>query len=574
MRFGIFELDEANAQLRRAGVLIKLTPRQFRLLHLLVRNPGQVITREAIQKEIWDADTFVDFQRNLNVCVAQLRAAIGDDSEAPRFIETVPRRGYRFVAPVTLLPAAAGEAPAIPAASYGPMRRTRKTAAWVVALACCLLAVLLALRSKPSPAPIRLAVLPFENVESNAANDPVIRPFLDGLTGELISTLGAQNARLGVIGRASVMRFKGSAPDLARLAKELRADYVVEGTLRRQQDRMRLTASLVRVADQMQVWTETFERDAANSFELQEDLSARVAAGVLRSLVPEAAPTSRPHGSVGEAAYQAYLNGRYLQRQGTRDGLERSVAFFQDAARQAPEFASAQAALAETYVAMARSGSAAPDVFAKARSAAESALGVDPGNAEAHNALANVLFWHEWNWTAAGRQFDAAIEDNPSFALAHHDRAFFLVAVGRREAGLTALRKALAIDPLSVRVNIDAGWLYLQARHFEEAIAQARRARELEPGLKEADACIARARLYQGRPATSPGNSRALDDPFLRAAFAAIEGENDRVFPALEQAYASHRPMMVFLNTEPSFDKIREDPRFRALLERMNLPAR
>jgi tetratricopeptide (TPR) repeat protein len=345
-------------------------------------------------------------------------------------------------------------------------------------------------------------------------------------------------------------------------------------TLRREQDRIRLTASLVRVADQVQVWTETFERDAANSFELQEDVAAHVAAGVLQSLFPEAPPLGRPQGRIGEAAYQAYLNGRYLQRQGTRDGLRRSSSFFQDAARQAPAFAPAQAGLAETYVAMARSGSPEPDAYANARSAAEAALVADPGNAEAHDALANVLFWHEWNWTVAEREFQAAIAGNPSFALAHHDRAFFLVAIGRREEGLTALRKALALDPLSVRVNIDAGWLLLQARHFDEAIAQARRAKELEPQLKEADACIARAMLYQGRAGSGPDNTRALEDPFLRAAFAALHGESDQVFPALERAFASHAPMMVFLNTEPSFDKIREDPRFRALLEKMKLPAR
>jgi TolB-like protein/DNA-binding winged helix-turn-helix (wHTH) protein len=555
MRFGIFELDEANTELRRAGVLIKLTPRQFRLLHFLVKNSGRVVTRDEIRQEVWAADTYVDFQRNLNVCIAQVRAAIDDDSESPRFIETVPRRGYRFVAPVTALSATP------------PPRLVRLAAPIGAALVCCALAALWLLSRTPARGPVRVAVLPFQSVADDAAS----APFLDGLTGELISTLGSQNARLGVIGRASVMRFRRAAPDVPRLSRELHADYIVEGALREQADRMRLTASLIRASDQVQVWTTTVEHDRTESFQLQEEIAARVAAGVLQTIFPEATATIHPRENISGPAYQAYLDGRFLERQGTRQGLERSVGFFQDAIRQAPDFALAHSALAETWVAMARSGAAGSDGFAGARSAAESALRLDPGNAEAHNALANVLFWHDWNWNAAGREFDAAIAQNPSFALAHHDRAFFLVAVGRREEGLTALRQALALDPLSVRVNIDAGWLLLQARHFDEAIAQATRARQLEPGLREAEACISRAMLYQGRTRANMENPASFTDPFIRASFAALAGDPTQAFAALEQAYSSRSTMMVFLNTEPSFDKLRGDARFRALTAKMEL---
>lgn len=557
LRFGNFELEETTGELRRDGLLVKLTPRQFRLLRFLLRNSGRVVTREEIQTEIWGDDTFVDFQRNLNVCVAQLRAALNDDSESPRFIKTVPRRGYRFVAPVET-PAVVAERPAV--------RRRVLPVISVAVLAICALLAFLLLRPAPQPEDARIAariaVLPF--ISLIADDDPL----LDGITSELIGALGSQTARLSVIGRASIMRYKGSAPDLGRVSRDLHADYVVEGTLRHDRQRSRLTVSLLRLKDQVQVWTETFERDAANSFELQEDVAARVAAGVLRSLFPQAKLTARPSRGVSEAAYQAYLKGRYLQRKGNRADLNRSESFFQTAALSAPEFAAAHAALAETYVSMARSGGG-PEAFDKAKPAAEAALRLDPMNAEAHNALGNALFWHEWSWAAAEREFQAAIDANPSFAPAYHDHAFFLVAMGRREAGLSALRRAMALDPLSVRVTIDAGWLLLQAHSFEEAITQARRALELEPGLRAANACIARAQLLQGGGGAAPSDSA---EPFMHAVFLAITGDNEKALASLERAYAGHSSMMPLLNSEPAFTKLHEDARFRALAGKMHFP--
>jgi tetratricopeptide (TPR) repeat protein len=265
---------------------------------------------------------------------------------------------------------------------------------------------------------------------------------------------------------------------------------------------------------------------------------------------------------VSEAAYQAYLNGRCLQRQGN---YQRASSFLRQAADAAPGFALAHAALAEMYIGMGRTG--AVDAFDQAKPEAEAALRLDASNAEAHNALANALFWHDWNWSAAESAFQAAVDANPSFATAYHDQAFFLVTMGRREAGLSALRRAMALDPLSVRVNIDAGWLLLQAHRFDEAVAQARRALALEPGLREANMCIARAEALQGR-----GTPQDSTEPFFHAAYLALSGQNDAAMASLEQAYSAHSVMMVELNSEPAFDKLRQDPRFQALAAKMRFP--
>lgn len=549
LRFGNFELEESSGELRRDGLLIKLTPRQFRLLRLLARNSGRVVSREEIQSEIWGSDTFVDFQRNLNVCVAQLRAALHDDSEAPRFIQTMPRRGYRFLLPVELpveLPVAAVE-PALP--TPPSRRRAGLLAASLAAVAICV-AIAIFLLTRPVPAPTwRVAVLPFTNT---SAGDT---PIADGIASELMATLGSQTSRLSVIGRASSQRAKDPA-------RELHADYLIEGSLRRESDRLRLTASLVRVADSVQIWTETFERPAQNSFALQEDVAARVTAGVLAKLFPGVGPVARPATGASEEAYRLFVAGRLLEHQGR---YRAAIEPLTQAVAISPGFAAAHAAIAECYVGMGRTGGGG-DVFEGAKTSAIEALRLDAANAEAHNALANALFWHDWNWTAAAREFQSAIDLNPSYATAYHDQAFLLVVTGRREAGLTALRRAIALDPLSVRVNIDAGWLLLQAHHFDEAIEQARRALQLEPGLREAESCMARARALQGS-----GKPQDSSEPFIHATYLALTGQNDAAVASLEQAYAAHSVMMVELMSEPSLEKLHGDPRFQAIAAKMGL---
>ena len=587
LRFGAFELDLQNNELRRAGVLLKLSPQQFQVLRLLAENSGQLLTRDDIQRQVWGTDTFGDLDRNLNVCVAQVRATLNDDSDAPRFIQTLPKRGYRFIAPVERVgPSVPPSAPALPVRA-----RVHLNWMWIaVGAVLALVAVIVygARHRSSVPARTMIAALPFENLTGDAREDP----FTDGLTEELISQLGSLNPdRLGVIGRSSVMRYKNAPHGIDQVGRDLGVEYVLEGTVRRSDGRIRIAARLVKVADQAQVWTDTTERAEAEMFRVEEDSAAHIASAISEKLLGSQAVSRVASHAQNQEAYQAYLNGRYLQHKGTRADLARSAAYFEDTAKLDPRFDQAYSAEAETYVSIGRSGAAPPETWARARSAAEKALSLNEANAESHNALANVLFWREWNWPLAERQFTRSIAINPSFAQAHHDYAFFLVAMGRTEQGIASLKRAIALDPLSARVNIDAGWLYLQAHHFDDAIRQAKRAQELEPGLAEANACILRALFYQKKygeiadrmhlPKTDPEEAlkrlyrdkvREDSDPFTLATRCTFLGEKAQALEALDKAYVSRSIMMPLLKTEPSFASLHSEPGFQDLVRKLALP--
>jgi TolB-like protein/DNA-binding winged helix-turn-helix (wHTH) protein/Tfp pilus assembly protein PilF len=573
LRFGAFELNLQTNELRRGGVLLKLSPQQLQALRLLVENAGQILTREQIQHELWGDGTFVDFDRNLNVCIAQIRATLNDDSDAPRYIQTVPKRGYRFIAPVERV----GTTQVIESSLTPPRARWFWMAAATLLAACSMAVGYFAWRNAGRTDRVMLAMLPFENLSGDANEDL----FTDGLTEELIGQFGSLNPeRLGVIGRSSVMRYKGAPHGIDRVGRELGVDYVVEGTVRRSAGRVRVAARLIKVADQAQVWGDTSERSESEMFRMQEETAARITGAVAEKLLgggTASAAGSHPH---NQDAYQAYLNGRYLQHKDSREDLARSVGFFEKASVLDPQFDQAYSGAAETYVRLGRSGSPPQDVFPQARAMAEKALSINPSNAEAHNALANALFWYEWNWPSAEEHFKRAIAINSSFSPAYHDYAFFLIAMGRTEQGLSSLRRAIALDPLSARVNIDAGWLLLQAHRFDDAIRQARRALELEPGLAEANACIRRSMLYQRKVAPDPATAQKLEeaeksgtgDPFNLAAGYAFLGQKDRALDQIENAFEKHSIMMPLLRSEPAFDVLHNEPRFQALARKLALP--
>jgi TolB-like protein/DNA-binding winged helix-turn-helix (wHTH) protein/Tfp pilus assembly protein PilF len=579
LRFGAFELDLHNNELRRGGVLLKLTPQQFQVLRLLAENAGQLQMRETIQRAVWGTDTFVDFDRNLNVCITQIRSALNDDSEAPRYIQTAPKQGYRFIAPVERV-AIPGEERAV----TPPARPARLWFGVLATVAACLLAAgYFAWRAPARSGKVMIAALPFDNLGGDASEEP----FINGLQEELMSGLGAaQPDRLGVIGRSSVIRWKNGSRDL-------HTDYLLEGSVRRSASRVRITARLIKSADQSELWTGSYEQNESELFQMQEDAAAQISAAVAGKLFgvgPAHAPS--PHARNREA-YEAWLKGRYLQQKQNLADLTRSIPYFQEAARLDPKFAEPNVALAESYVSMGRSGSPSQATFPLARAAAERAITLNDANAEAHNALANVFFWYEWNWTEAERHFARAIAINPSFSVAHHDYAFYLIAMGHTEQGLESLRRAIALDPLSTRVNMDAGWVLLHAHRFDLAIRQAQRAQELEPGLPEANSCILRALIAQKKYKEAleaipslrgkSGNPEEIlkewyrqkppsADPITMGQRYAFLGDNTRALDALEQAYAVRSILMPLLKTEPAFLPLHDDPRFQALARKIGLP--
>ncbi len=607
LRFGAFELDSTNGELRKAGALIKLAPQPLQVLQLLAENPGELRTREDIQRQIWGNDTFVDFDRNLNVCVAQVRAALNDDSESPRFIQTVPRKGYRFLAPVEKIvgDGDSGKPAGGPAAAQGGRPTNLATVIAVLVVLALAIGYFVwqrrSTRVVTSGGRVMIAALPFENLTGTAEEDP----FVEGLTEELIANLGSVHlAGLGVIARSSIMRYKGASRGIDQVGRDLHVDYVVEGTVRRSDGRVRVTARLVKVSDQSQMWNEAYEQEYSNRLEMEQEAAARIAAGVAGWLFPgEVRPPARFHAQ-NQEAYEAYRKGRYLEHKGNSADIQRSLPHFEEATRIDPRFAGAYAALADASVVLARSGRESNESFSRAKSAAQKALALDPSQSEAHNALANVLFWQDWSWKEAEQHFTRGIEINPSFSAAHHDYAWFLLAMGHTEPALASLRRAIALDPLSARVNIDAGWMLLQAHRFEEAARQARRTLELEPGLPEAHACLSRSFLFRKdyRAAiehltrampqlkselAGPDPEAALKrfyrsrlqeaektistDPYTMATRYTFFGETAKALDALERAYESRSTMMPLLKAEPAFTTLHKEARFRALVEKLGM---
>jgi TolB-like protein len=406
-------------------------------------------------------------------------------------------------------------------------------------------------------------VLPFENLSGDASDAPVAA----GLTDELTTQMGAvYPARLAVVGRTSAARYAARKAGL----DELSVEYLIEGSVRTEGGQSRIAVRLVEARGQTQVWSNTFEGGGSGKLEMQERVAAAVAGAVVTKLFPKNAPLAGAPYSADSQAAEAYWNGRYLDR---RDPA-RAIEWFTQAAARDPRFAAPRAAMAETWLGRAMGGppAEANDAFAKAGAAAREALKIDPENAEAHAALGAVMFWYEWNPRGARREFEQAIERNPSLARAHHDYGFLLVETGAVEAGISELRTGIALDPLAPRVNLDAGWVFLQARHFDDAVRYARRALELEPKLEEARLCIARAELYQGKSGPEALEKlRGSANPYYRAMGAAMTGRPDEAIAALGEALAARSSMVAMIGTEPAFDRLRADARFRTMAKKVGM---
>jgi DNA-binding winged helix-turn-helix (wHTH) protein/TolB-like protein/Tfp pilus assembly protein PilF len=583
-RFGVFELDESSGELRRNGTLIHLPPQPMQILKLLIENAGEVVDRDRIHREVWGG-TAVDFDRSLNVAVAQIRAALNDGAASPRFVQTLPRRGYRFMAEV--------DGP-LPKVVLRPAHALRRIAVGT-GIGVVLLAVLTAgafRYRRASDRPIRIAVLPFENLSLDA----VASARSEGLFDELLTDLGGvQPDRIEVIGRRSVSgetaRGTGS---IRELGKRLNVEYVLESTARGDGSAIRVAARLVDTASEAVRWSATFAQDGPAT-EFEETVVGRVAAGVLTTLLPGASPIQvASHCRDGRDAFET---GRMLVNRGGLKDLERSVAFFQQAG-----CTQARAEEAEILIRLARMGKPSTGSWESARAAAQAALRADGNLAAAHLALGNIAFWHDWNWPAAQHEFREALRINPSNPDAHHDRAWLDVALGLPSDATASLETAIAIDPLSARTRMDSAWLLLEMGQFDRAGSEARRALELDPAMNEARFCVSRALLYVGdvrsaleavrplMPQSLAAQIAALPsaaavrrliefqvrdgtlDPYQRAWRFAWLGSRAEALTALEEGLASRSPMMPLIVADPAFRGIRYHARFRAIARSMRLP--
>lgn len=458
---------------------------------------------------------------------------------------------------------------------------------------------------------IRVAVLPFKNLNADTEQDY----FSDGLTEEMIAQLGRiRPDMLGIIGRTSAMLYKSTDKSLTEIGTELQADYLLEGSVRREGDRVRITAQLIDAKDQTHLWAETYDRNTDEALTLQAEVAAQVAGSLAPRLLSANASMPARYVTNNPIALESYLKGRYLWNRGA-DGFAKSIEHFEAAIGADPQFALAYAGLAEAWAMTSRYGMRPPkDCFPQAKEAAERAVGLDPSLAEAHAAMAVVKFYWEWDWDGAEREFVRAIELSPALAEAHHGYAHFLSLMGRHDEAITEIKRAQELEPLSAAINSDAGWFYYRARRYEEAIAECRRVLEIEPGFSSAETCIVDTlekqgryeearqtmqRFLEGRPAPrtlealkTPDPKEALErvsllrlevlkerisgkhyvSPYAFAAVYARLNRADDAFEWLEAAYRARDQVVLLLKVHPLFDSIRSDARYAEMLRRAGLP--
>ena len=630
-RFGVFDLDLRTGELHKHGLRIRLQEQPLQVLAILLENPGEVVTREELQKKLWPADTFVDFDHGLNKAINKIRDALGDSAESPRFVETIARRGYRFLAEVkaadagsvprqeiTPLPGPREEIRGRPDLVVAPARAKHHSPAPAWKIAALVLLLLMAslaawkLRSGNRPPPVihSLAVLPLESLSNDASQDY----FADGMTDELISDLG-QISALRVISRTSVMAYKHARKPLPQIARELNVDAVVEGTVLRSGDQVRITAQLIDAAADKHLWSQSYEGELKDTLALQSKVAREIADQIQISLNPQERAALKNVKVVNPEAYEDYLKGRFFWSKRTADGLKVAQTYFGRAIDEDPKYAPAYSGLADTYALLGDWQYAVmtpKQAFPQAKAAAIKALELDDSLGEAHNSLAFCLDGFDWNFEAAGTEFQRAIELNPSYATAHHWYAWHLSLLGRNAEALAEMRKAESLDPLSLIINADLaellviahsydesirqslkviemdpdfalahnqlGQAYLQKHMHQQAIAELQKAVQLSGGSPTCIANLARAYAASGKNSEAANllsdlkkrsNSTYSNAPEIAAIYAAL-GDRDQAMNWLEKGYEERFNPGVLLR--PSFDPLRSDPHFKDLVRRIGLP--
>jgi TolB-like protein/DNA-binding winged helix-turn-helix (wHTH) protein/Tfp pilus assembly protein PilF len=495
IRFDNFELDIRAGELRNGGIRIRLQEQPLLILQALLENPGQVVTREELQKKVWPADTFVDFDHGVHAAVNRLRAALNDSADRPRYVETVARRGYRFIGKLENPQPAISTVSADGATNVSRARPVLWNS-WTGALvgfgiAIGIAAVFVAgnfyglktwlLGSAARHTFHSLAVLPLENL----SGDPKQDYFADEMTEELITQF-SHLGDLKVISRTSVMQYKDTKKSLPQIASELHVDAVVEGAVQLVADRVRITAQLVNGATDEHIWGDTYDRDLSNVLLLQSEVASDIAKQIDLRLTPQ--QQQRLHAGahpVNPDAYQSYLLGRYYWNMRTAEGLDKAGKYFAEAIQKDPNFALAYSGQADYFAYLTVLGGPEvlpPDAAMKqARAAAAKALQLDDALAEAHASMGNILHNYDWNWSAAEREFKRAIELNPNYAMAHHWYAHLLIETGRKDESLAEAARALDLDPYSPFVNNGVARQYYLSRQYDKAIAQCQVGLQISP---------------------------------------------------------------------------------------------
>ncbi len=626
IRFSVFEVDRSASKLLKGGRPVKLAPQPLKVLLLLLDRHGLVVTRAEIQRHLWGESTFVDFERGINFSINRIRAALGDDAEKPRYIETLPKHGYRFVAEVN---DDAGTEPAVHAAqavesAYDlsdlsgrethppdppvPMQVHAAPfphVAVAVLAAIALLAIGVAARKSPVPLNFiqSVAVLPFEDLSSDADEY-----FDDGVTDELIADLG-QLAPLRVISRNSVMQYKRARRPLPQIARELGVDAVVEGTITRSGNRVRVAAQLIETRTDRHLWAHTYETEMGDVLPLERELAEVIADEVRSKISSPRNPIPKRVRSLTALAQDAYLKGHYLQVAGTIESLPAAISDFKQSIASEPN-APAYAGMASAYVTMGHLLFLPPqEAFPPAKTAAVRALELDDTLEEAHTALGNVKLLYDWDFPGAAAEFRRALQLNPSSVRAHDSYADYLGAMGRANEAIESARQGLEVDPLSLSATMNLAWQLYMARRYEDAVAAAQKVADINPKLYSAHVCLGLIYEQERRIpeaieelqkasgfcrdqcfdligqvfAMSGDRQAALDamqqlqrrayaSPWLIAVIYAQLNDKSRAFAWLDKAYEGREHDLVFADVWPLFDNLRADPRYHDLLRRIGLP--
>ena len=626
-RFAAFEINLHSGELRKSGMRLRLSGQPFQVLAVLVERPGELVTREELRSKLWLADTFVDFDHGLNNAVARIREVLDDSSDAPRYVETIPRRGYRFIAPLTdsrptAVPASAKLGPAseitrrqasapsvLPTEKRLIRRRVLLGGVAVLALFTIILALYRSSAAKRTthPAINSLAVLPLKNL----SGDPGQEYLADGMTEALIGYLSRIHD-LRVISRTSAMHFKDSSLAVPEIARTLRVDAIVEGSVIREGSRIRVHAQLIRAATDERFWSETYDRELREVLALQSDVAQSIARKVEVTVTGkehERLTAARP---VSPEVYESYLKGRFAKGN-NRAEIEESIAYFEEAIRKDRTFAPAYVGLADAYDSLGLVFIGVPpgEVRPKVIGAARKALELDPELAEAHVRLADV-YQKTWRWSDAEAEYKRALELKPNDPSAHLGFASWLLCRGRTEEALRWAQRARELDPLGA-IGSGTGGILFYARRYDEAMHELRSALAVRPDDAMALWYLGFVLTAKGQPEEaipvleravsisdrSPGVIGVLVRAYAHAgrrpdalrllaelkrrrqagyipAAAFVNGylglgENDEAFAWLERAYQEQSNILQFLKVHPYFDPLRDDSRFKDLLRHVGL---
>jgi len=597
-KFGPFEIYPATGELLRAGAKIKLQPQPFRLLLLLVSRSGELVTREEIRETLWSDGTTVEFDQSLNYGIRQIRTVLGEGAQEPRFIETLPKRGYRFIATVT--PVLRAESP--------PHAQRRRGMWWVATMAAALTLVLIYLAGatrETAAAPSAILVRPF--VDLGLPKDDAW--FGDALTQQLIGAL-AEMRTVHVVPWSSSLALKGGSANLHELGKRFHVNAILEGSVSRSGERLRVVTQLVDIATEQTLWSHQDERDARDLAHMQDDVMNAIADTLKLRLSQAAIPAARRRPQDLET-YNLYLKAVALGDQFSGNGGAESVKDFEEVIQKAPGFAPAYAGLAnELAILPFLQPVPVKETLARAKDAAQRAIALDPSLASAHASLAHCLY-NSWDWKASEKEFQIALSMDADSATAHQLHGLLLGSLGKGEEAIREERRAADLAPTSSLTAFSFATILFHAGNFDEAIEQSRRTLQLDPGFLEVYSILARAytlkgmttealrtlhewERYQSEP-TQPlwnayqlassgqraaavnmingwlgSNPRASRPPLALAAALLAAGEKDRALYAVRQSVDQHVPSMVWLKATPELAALRSDPRFKTAVSMMS----